>query len=530
MFLQDDWRVGSKLTLNLGLRWEFESPMVEAENRTARGFDADVSQAFEAQARAAYAASQATNPTPEVPASQFNVRGGLTFPGVNGEPEGLYETPKGNIMPRMGFAYKLNDRTVVRGGYGLYYGFLGQRRGDVFQIGYSQSTPMTVSTNNGLSFIETLSNPFQGGILEPRGSADGIATFLGQGITYFDPNPKSPKNQRWQVGLQRELGGVWVGEVRYVGNYGLELETGRNINALPNEFLSTSSVRDQARNDYLTAQVPNPFVGLMPASAPAGFRGATIGRQQLMRPYPHFGDINTTTNEGQSWYSAMQVNLERRLSRGYTFNVAYTWSRFEEALSFLNADDAEPTRMISDMDAPHRLAISGIWELPFGQGRRFASNASPVLDKFIGGWQIQAFTSTRRARRSAISATTSWWDRRTTLRCLAASGRSSAGSMSARSIPNSAQQLVSNVRTFPMRFDDVRVHDTNNVDLSLIKNTTIAKGANMQLRLEALNAFNHVLFPGPGVGTVTATAFGQVVTSTQANYSRRVQAMVKFLF
>ena len=178
------------------------------------------------QARAAYAASQATNPTPELPASQFNVRGGLTFPGVNGEPEGLYDTPMTNIMPRLGFAYKLNDKTVVRGGYGLYYGFLGQRRGDVFQIGYSASTPMTVSTNNGLSFIETLSNPFQGGILEPRGSADGIATFLGQGISYFDPNPKSPKNQRWQVGLQRDLGGVWVTELRYVGNYGSELETG----------------------------------------------------------------------------------------------------------------------------------------------------------------------------------------------------------------------------------------------------------------------------------------------------------------
>jgi hypothetical protein len=529
LYLQDDWRVGSKLTLNLGVRWELETPMVEAENRSVRGFDTATSQAFEAQARAAYTASQATNPTPEVPASQFNVRGGLTFAGVNGQPEGLYETPKNNIMPRLGFAYKIDERTVVRGGYGMYYGFLGQRRGDVVQTGYSASTPMTVSTNSGLTFVETLSNPFQGGILEPRGSADGIATFLGQNITYFNPDPKSPRNQRWQIGVQRDLGGVWVGEVRYVGNYGSQLETARNINALPNQYLSTSTARDQARNDYLTAQVPNPFVGLMPASAPATFRGATIGRQQLMRPYPHFGDINTTTNEGESWYNALQLTLERRLSKGYTFNVAYTWSRFEEALTFLNAGDPEPTRMISDMDAPHRVAISGIWELPFGQGRRFGTNLSPVANAFVGGWQISGIYQFQTG--APVGNFGNY--------ILVGSEDDLALSSGDRTLERwfnidafnrvSAQQLVSNVRTLPMRFSSVRAHNLNNVDLSLIKNTAI-KAATFQFRLEALNAFNHPLFPAPGVGTVTATTFGQVVTSTQANYARRVQAMLKVLF
>ena len=519
--------MGSRLTLNIGVRWELETPLTESEGRTARGFDAATSQAFEAAARNAYAASQAANPTPELPPAQFNVRGGLTFPGINGEPMGLYNTPKDNIMPRFGFAYKLDERTVVRGGYGLDHGFLGQRRGDVAQIGYSQSTPLNVSTDNGLTFFETLSNPFTTGVLDPPGASAGIATFLGQGISYFAEDPKSPRNQRWQVGVQRDLGGIWMAEARYVGNYGSQLETGRNINALPNEYLSTSATRDDVRNNYLTAMVPNPFVGLMPASAPAGFRGATIGRQQLLRPYPHFGDINTTTNEGKSWYNAAQFTLERRMSKGYTFSVNYTYPHFEEAISFLNAADPEPTRMISDSDTPHRLAISGIVEMPFGQGRRFASNAGAVLDKIIGGWQISGIyqyqTGTPIGNFGNLILTGS-------PDAIAISDPSLAGWFNVDAFNRvSNQQLVSNVRTFPLRFDSLRRHEINNVDLSVIKNTALVKRATLQLRFEALNAFNHPLFPLPNI-TPTQTAFGTVVGSTQENYSRRVQVMAKLMF
>ena len=529
IYLQDDWRIGSRLTLNLGVRYEVETPLVEAENRTARGFDAAASQAFEAAARAAYTASQATSPTPELPPSQFEVKGGLTFPGQNGEPDGLYDTPKGNVMPRLGFAYKLGERTVLRGGYGMYYGFLGQRRGDVQQIGFSQNTPLNVSTDNGLTFMETLSNPFRGGVLDPAGASAGIATFLGQNITYFDPSPKSPRNQRWQIGVQRELAASWVAEARYVGNYGSQLETARNINGMPNEFLSTSPTRDDVRNNYLTAQVPNPFAGLMPASAPAGFRGATIQRQQLLRPYPHFADVNTSTNEGESWYHALQVSLERRFSRGYTFNVGYTWSRFEEAIAFLNPGDASPVREISDFDSPHRVVLSGIVELPFGRGRRFGSNANPVVDRIIGGWQISGIYQYQTGRPVGNFGNLLL-----------------TGSVDDIGIPNSqrslerwfnvdafnrvaAQQLASNVRTFPLRFDSVRFDDINNVDLSLLKNTTVTGPVRLQFRLEALNAFNHPQFPTPNI-TATQAAFGSIVASTQENYARRIQAMVKVLF
>ena len=133
-FVQDDWRVSERLTVNLGLRYEFETPLTEANNHSVRGFDFAAVQAIEAAARARYA----HEPDAEVPVSEFNVRGGLTFAGVNGEPEGLYDTPKNNFMPRVGLAYKIDDKTVLAAGYGMFYGFLGQRRGDVIQSGFSQ--------------------------------------------------------------------------------------------------------------------------------------------------------------------------------------------------------------------------------------------------------------------------------------------------------------------------------------------------------------------------------------------------------
>jgi hypothetical protein len=525
VFLQDDWRIGSKLTLNLGLRYEFETPLVEADNRSVKGFDYGAVQPMEAAARAAYA----RNPTPEIPVDQFMVRGGLTFPGVNGESSGLYETPKGNLMPRLGFAYQLDDRTVVRGGYGMFYGFLGQRRGDVVTSGFSATTPLVVSLDNGLTFIETLSNPFQSGPAQPLGSAQGIETFLGQSISFFDPNPESPRMQRWQVGIQRQWRGGWVTEATYVGNYGSEIQTTRNLNATPLEYLSTSPVRDQARINYLSAAVPNPFVGLMPATAGAAFRGATIARERLLRPYPHFDNVTTTTNEGKSWYNSLQLRTERRFAGGYTVGANYTYSRFTQATEFLNGDDAEPTKVISDQDVPHRFTLSGIWELPFGEGRGLGAGVHPVVSKIISGWQISGIYAYQSGIPIGFGNVIFTGDPEDI--ALSADEQSVARWFNVDAGFNrvSSQQLASNVRTFPLRFDFVRTDPVNNVDLSLIKNTRIAGDASLQLRFEALNAFNHPLFPGPNTNP-TQVAFGSIVASTQNNYSRRVQVMAKILF
>jgi hypothetical protein len=523
LFVQDDWRIGSRLTVNLGLRYEFESPLSEENNRSIRSFDFAAAQAMEAAARAAL-----NEAVTGIPASTFDVRGGLTFAGVGGQPNGLYETPKDNIMPRVGFAYSLDDKTVLRGGYGMFYGFLGQRRGDVIRSGFSQNTPLNVTLDNGLTFVETLSNPFQGGILEPVGAARGIETNLGQGLTFFDPNPVSPRMQRWQVGVQRDLGKNWVAEARYVGNYGSQIQTGRNLNATPLEFLSTSPTRDQATINFLGASVPNPFAGLMPATASATYRSNNIARERLLRPYPQFDAVNTTTNEGESWYNALQVRVDRRFANGYTLGVNYTYSRFEEAVDFLNAADPEPWKGISTEDAPHRLSVSSLVELPFGRGRRFARDATPALDVLIGGWQIgviYSYQSGRPLNWGNILFTGNLDDI-----ALPGSERSLDRWLNTEAGFNtvSGEQLASNVRTFPLRLDNVRGHEINNVDLSVIKNIMF-KGRTLQFRGEALNAFNHVLLPNPQLAP-TNSAFGRISGSTQQNYPRRVQAMVKFIF
>jgi hypothetical protein len=551
LFIHDDWKVNSKLTLNLGLRWEKEGAMTERYNRSVRGFDRNAVQPIEAAARAAFIASQSTpaNATPEI--TQFNVRGGLTFAGVNGQPRGLYDTPNQNFMPRLGLAYQINDKTVLRAGYGIFFGFLGQRRGDVVTSGFATTTPLVVTQNSGISFIETLSNPFQSGLATVPGSSQGIETFLGRSLGggtggnpvpgFFNPNPLQPYNQRWQLSIQRELPYGFVTDVAYVGNRGTHIEIFRNINALPNRYLSTSPTRDQARINYLTANVPNPFAGM--TQIDPGRRGTTTQRQNLLRPYPQFGDLWTTTNEGYSWYHGLQMSIEKRFSRGYTFQASYTFAKFMEATQLLNQGDPGPAELISDMDRPHRLAMSGIYELPFGRGRQLLSDVSPVVNHIVGGWQVSAYYQfqsgpaigfnggdTNQAPGGANILFTGQY------RNIRLSGDQANLNRwintDAGFNKNANEQLLWNVRTFPLRFGFIRGDKVSNVDFGVIKKIRFGESSReFQLRAELLNAFNHPLLFTTQVNTTpTAAAFGQVTAGAQENYPRRLQATLKFVF
>lgn len=524
LFVHDDWKVSPKLTLNLGLRWEFESPLTERFDRSVSGFDRSGVQPMEGQARTNYG----LNPTPEVPATQFNVRGGLLFPTA--ETPALYETPKKNFMPRFGFAYKLTEKTVVRGGYGIFYGFLGQRRFPVIQSGFTASTPLNVSLNNGLNFLETLSTPFQGGLVTPLGASEGIRTFLGQNVTYFNQTPSTSYMQRWQLGFQRELPGDFVFEGSYVGNRGTDIEITRNLNVTPRWYLSTSPVRDNTRDSYLAANVPNPFVGLMPNSAGTAFRATSIARERLLRPYPHFDQVNDTSYDGYSWYHSLQLRLEKRFSKGYTIGANYTLSKFMQASELLNQDDPRPTEVISDLDRPHRLTVSGIYELPFGRGRPLLANSNGIVSRIVGGWQMAGVYTFQAGAPINFGNIIFNGD----IRSVGLSGdQQSIDSWfdfnNAGWVKPTAQQLTRNVRTFPLRFGYLRADNINNYDLSVLKKTEITETKYLEFRAEFINAFNHALFAAPTTDPVSSD-FGRIRTANQANYPRRVQLMLKFVF
>ncbi|HEY0461526.1 MAG TPA: TonB-dependent receptor [Pyrinomonadaceae bacterium] len=533
IFAQDDWKVNKRLTLNMGLRYEIETPLVERQNKSVSGFDLGYSQPIEATVRQRLTTTPVTGVDGQpINPSTFNVKGGLLFAGLDGG-SGLYETPKNVFLPRFGAAYQINEKTVIRAGFGLFAGFLGERRGDVIQPGYTRTTTLgTTTLASGATIPNSISTFPNVTILEPVGNAQGKQSGLGTGISFFNQNPEVSKQFRYQVGVQRQLPWGFVVEAMYVGNYGFNIEIAKNINALPNQYLNTDSSHTAAQtsNNALLAQtVANPFAGLLPGTS---FNNGTIARSQLLRPFPEFGDITTTVNDGKSWYHSGQFTVNKRMSQGLTFGLAYTWSKWLQATEFLNAGDAAPTKMISDQDSPHRVSLSYIYELPFGKGKSFLSNNS-VLDRFVGGWQFQGIYQfqvgfpIRLANDAFLTGAAL---------SIPASGRSTVKWFNTGGFVNVLDGATavnarpdSHLRTLPFFFTELRRDNINNVDFSFLKNTRINEKMRIQFKLDIINAFNEPYFPAPAVNP-TANTFGTISASNQDNYARRIQYGIKFLF
>ncbi len=523
LFFQNDWRLTSKLTVNVGVRYEYEAPVTERFNRSIRGFTLGSPHPIEALARANYA----VNPIPQIPASAFRVQGGLTFAGAGGEPRELWAGDRNNFMPRMGLAYQWNPATVIRAGYGIFYVPSGADRGDVNQGGFSQSTLIVPSLDNGLTYNATLARPFPSGIDAPAGASQGLDTFLGRGVSFFNPAPLNGYMQRWSLNIQRQLPGRMVAEIGYVGNRGTKLQSTRALGGIPNQFLSTSPVRDQGTINLLNDQVRNPFAGI-PGFAGTGLAGANVARSQLLRPFPHFTGVGFTSNDGYSFYNSASISVEKRFSHGLLFQTNWTWSKFMEAISYLNDGDARPAYTISDLDFTHRFSVNAIYELPFGKGKPVFGSANRVLGLAIGGWQLQG--SFEGQSGNPLGFGNSIFSGNLADIGLPVSARAAERwfNTDAGFERRAAFQLASNVRQMPLRFSGVRGDGINNLDASLMKRFRIRERVNAQFRLEAINALNHVQFADPNLAPANA-AFGSI-TAEKGHGQRQINLFLKLIF
>ncbi len=520
-YFQDDWRLNPRLTLNLGIRYDYDAPWTERHNR------------FTDWSSTAQSPLQVPGVAPLV--------GGLEFPGVNGLSRYEFDPFRKEIAPRLGFAFSASQNTTVRGGFGIFFAPLGGAGFNGLSVpnsGFVASTPW-ISSLDGVTPLNTLSNPFPQGFIFPTGSSQGLATQLGQNVNGMARNRPISYAEEWNLDIQRSLPAEILFDVAYAGSHGVHLYGDFNPDQLPDQYL--------ARGSQLNQQVANPFYGKI---ASGGLSSSTVASSQLLRPFPQFTGVTLGNGSffGASSYNALQVKLDKRFSHGFNFLVAYTWSKLMDNIpasetgfpggsfggtGIQDWDNLRAEWAIASFDTPQYLAINGIYELPFGYKKPFF-NHSKLANYLIGGWQLNGITS-------AISGTPQEvFTASNTLFNYGGSQRanwngqnpSRSGAISKRlneyfTVSDFSQPASFTYGNSPRMLANLRSPGFIDTDLSGIKQIPIHESVNAEFRAEAFNLFNHPTF-GPPDTTLGDGTTG--VVNNQVNLPRQIQLAVKVIW
>ncbi len=509
-FFQDDFKITNRLTLNLGLRWDYESPAVERFDRMVQSLDFAAASPIAAQA------------------AGLNLKGAVQFANLGGTPRGSFIPDKNNWAPRVGFAFRPADKWVIRGGYGLFY--LGQNATGANQ-GYSQRTNAVVTVNN-LTPAVTLANPFanqvNGQLLPAVGNSRGAASFLGQGLAVNWQDRPLPYSHQYSFDIQRELGGGVLVEAAYVGNITRKLPINSNANYIPASELGRRTSTGAIDNAYYNTQVPNPMRGLIPDNA--ALNGATITRQTLLFTFPQYTPLTINNLPiGKQRYDSFQLKASKRFSAGLTFLASYTGAKTLEQVSFLNIQDfnvADPyssqlvKQSADQIDIPRKFNLAAVWQLPIGKGKPIGTNLNKAADLLVGGWELNVNMTYMKGSNIAypnaaqVTPGSAALDNPTMGQYFNTDlWRNSA---TGRLVP--AQEPFT-LRNFPLRFSDVRVPGYQNWDASISKMFPIHERFKAQFKFEAVNAMNHPWFTGIQSVDVTNAAFGRL-NPVQGNLPR----------
>jgi hypothetical protein len=545
-YVQDDWRVNPKFTLNYGVRLEHEDGLREIENRQTVAFDQAVTNPIDALV-----------PKAGTALAGRTLRGGLIFAGVDGAPEEQGDLPALKVAPRIGATYAWNSTTVLHGGYGVFYAPWQYNSTNHGQIGFARRTSLNQTTAESDVPITTIDNPFPGGLQVPIGSSLGLLTGVGGDINYIDQDKGAPIVHQYSFDVQRELGGDMALTVGYMGATGRDLgfagtnNVGININqidpALATQMFPAAGGGWNAA--ALRQPVANPFFGLA-AAGELGAR-ATVPLGQLLRPFPQFGDVNVfeRTDGGERQFHAVTFVVDKRLSRSmWGGRYSYTWSRLEdnqfgETSAYQtrtdipqNVYDLDAEYGISNFDSPHRIILAPIVRFP-----EPANNA-----RWLGGWSASAIVEL--VSGSPLNAVMSAGASDANLGLFGGRQRpnasgdpntegsdgdrvSSADHPDARWFDASAFQNPGAGRygTAARTDGDARYQFRKNLDLVVTKDFRFATSQSAQVRFEILNLTNTAKFNGSSAGNaIDQPSFGRI--TSQRGFMRIWQLSFRYQF
>jgi hypothetical protein len=548
-YVQDDWRVTSKFTLNYGLRLEHEDGLREVENRQSVAFDRDVTNPIDALV-----------PKAGTLLAGKTLKGGLIYAGVNGAPEQQGDPMKIKPAPRVGATFAANANTVIRGGYGLFWAPWNYNTTQHGQVGFSRTTQMNQTSAESEVPLTMLDSPFPSGLLAPVGSSLGLLTGVGGDINFIDQTKKPPRVHQYSVDVQRELPGQMAITIGYIGATGRHIgfcgteNCAININqidpTLARQLFPSGSGWDAAA---LRQSIANPFFGI----AAAGELGTspTIQRGQLLRPFPEFGDVNMreATAGSKRQYNALEIVLDKRIgASGWGGRFSYTYSRskdnqFGESNTYSwrtdtpqNNYDLESEYSYSIYDSPHRLILAPIVKLPSPKNQNSAANAlaggwtASAVVELVSGGPLNAVLSS-----GASDANLGLFGGRQ--RPSLAGDPNTSGSdedrVSDDAHPDArffnasafANPGVGQYGNAPRTIGNARFQFRKNVDFVLAKDTRLGGNHTAEIRFEILNLTNTPKFGNESTNNaINTSSFGRI--STQSGFMRIWQLSFRYRF
>jgi hypothetical protein len=527
-YVQDDIRVNSKLTVNAGLRYEFETGISERNNGLAVGFN-----------------QTAINPVAAAlpPNSGIIPYGQIMFAGQNGNNTYTGNPSKTKFGPRIGAAYVVDSKTTLRGGWGMFYAptFFGVDTATA--PGYVNVTTYNPSNDGNATPGAGLSNPFPSGVIAPAGNSLGALTSIGSTISYVDQNRGAGLVQQFSFDIQRQLPWGIAAQLGYVGSRSRNLLMASTGTA----YLAINQVAPQyySRGSALTSSVANPFYGT--PYALGILAGKTVTQAQLLRPFPEYDTVSENISQGSAHYNSLNFRVQKRASNGLTLLATLTYAKNMDnlfasggAVAFnsgsptgaQNAYDLKSEWALGAADIPLRQTLGWTYELPFGTGKAFLHN-NKVLNYAVGGWSINGT--------AIFNDGLPLWITQTNSNSVVgtAAQRPNATGISP-SVDGSNESKVSgwfNKSAFSLapqftfgnlsRNISYRGPGQANVDLSIFKTFTITEKYKGEFRAEALNFLNHPLFSNPNTN-FSSSSFG--VITTQANLPRSIQLGIRFAF